>query len=140
RRRRRPPSPRTARARRGLPATSPRLRAHLLGGRRRDDDRTVAASACASSAFALARRRRPRREWSGMVTTPGRELLVLGQHRVDQLVEHVLRVLPDEGRVRKQRLVVLVIEARAVLHHLLAACPRFDQRHDGSSQTWVPGI
>src|SRR5688572_12816225 len=48
------------------------------------------------------------------------EVLVLGEHAVNQLVQHVRRVFTGEGCVSVERFVVLAVQARAVLHELLA--------------------
>ena len=64
-----------------------------------------------------------------MRLAPLDELLVAREHGVDHLVQHVLGRLAQELRVRVQRLVVLAIESRAVLHELLAARARLDQWH-----------
>ena len=67
-----------------------------------------------------------------MLGAPLNELLVTREHGIDQLIEHVLGRLAQEVGIRVQRLVVLAIESGAVLHELLAARARLDQRHGAS--------
>jgi len=61
--------------------------------------------------------------------SPLHEFLVLGEHGVDNLVQHVVRGLAEERRVRVQRLGVLSIESRDVPQDLFPAGSRFDERH-----------
>src|SRR5687768_5742988 len=58
---------------------------------------------------------------------PLQEILVPGEDGVDHLVKHVLGWFADEVRVRVQRLVRLMIQARPMPDELLAASARFDQ-------------
>ena len=62
-----------------------------------------------------------------MLSSPRDELLVFGKHRVDELIEHVLRRLAQEVRVRVERLVRLAIQACDVPHQLFAARAGFDE-------------
>jgi len=64
-----------------------------------------------------------------VIGAPLDELLVLRQHRVDHLVQHVVGGLSKERRIRVQRFVVLSIEPRDVAEDLLSAGPWFDERH-----------
>src|SRR5712691_9700160 len=65
-----------------------------------------------------------------MLRAPLHEVLVLREHGVDHLVEHVLGRLAQELRVRIQGLVGLLIEAGAMTHEALPACARFDHGHE----------
>src|SRR4051812_46609883 len=65
-----------------------------------------------------------------MRLAPLHELLVASEHGVDHLIQDVLGRFAQELRVRIERLVVLAIESRAVLHELFAARSRLDQWHD----------
>ena len=49
-----------------------------------------------------------------MRLTPGEELLVFGEHGVNELIEDVLGRLTEKRGVRKQRLVGFAIQARDV--------------------------
>jgi len=64
-----------------------------------------------------------------VIAAPLDELLVLRQHSVDHLVQHVVGGLSKERRIRVQRFVVLSIEPRDVAEDLLSAGPWFDERH-----------
>ena len=64
-----------------------------------------------------------------MFGAPCLEVLVLAEHRVDDLIEHVIGRLSDELGVGKQGLVRLAIEPRDVPDQLLSTRARFDQRH-----------
>src|SRR5262245_8317730 len=64
-----------------------------------------------------------------VIDAPLRELLIPGQHRVDDLIEHVVRRLAEKGRVRVQRLRVLSIEPRDMTDDLFSAGAWFDERH-----------
>src|SRR5438128_1272023 len=69
---------------------------------------------------------RPRHARLRMRGSPLDEILVLGEDRVDHLVEHVFGGFAEKVRVRVQRLVVLAIETCPMLHKLLAAGARLD--------------
>src|SRR5882672_6781672 len=64
-----------------------------------------------------------------MFRPPRQEFLVLREHRLNELIDHVLGRFTEEVRVCVQGLVVLAIEARDVPHELLPACAWFDHRH-----------
>jgi hypothetical protein len=64
-----------------------------------------------------------------VIGAPLDELLVLRQHRVDHLVQHVVGGLSKERRVRVQRFAVLSIKSRDVAEDLLSSGPWFDERH-----------
>jgi len=64
-----------------------------------------------------------------VIGAPLDELLVLRQHRVDHLVQHVVGGLSEERRVRVQRFAVLSIKSRDVAEDLLSSGPWFDERH-----------
>ena len=65
-----------------------------------------------------------------MISPPRKELLVFGEDRINQLIQHVIGRLTEELRVRVQRLVVLAIEPRDVPYELFAAGSCFDDRHE----------
>src|SRR5262245_35487483 len=64
-----------------------------------------------------------------VINPPLRELLVLRQHCVDDLIEHVVGRLTEKCRVLIQRLGVLSIEPRDKTDHLFSAGAWFDERH-----------
>src|SRR5438477_2923877 len=68
--------------------------------------------------------------------SPDEKLLVLGQHRLHELVDDVVGFLLDECGVGVQRLVVVPVQTRTVLHEVLPARPRLDDWHDNSSICW----
>src|SRR5437660_10522938 len=65
-----------------------------------------------------------------MLGAPGQKFLVFCQHRINQLIDDIVRRLAEELRVRVQRLVVLTIQPRNMSHELFASCARFDHRHE----------
>src|SRR5436190_3634290 len=69
--------------------------------------------------------------------SPLHELLVAGEHGIDQLVQDVLGRLAQDVCVRVQRLVVLAIEPGPMLDELLAARAWLDQWHGAVSFTKV---
>src|SRR5438105_7561113 len=62
--------------------------------------------------------------------SPDEKLLVLGQYRLHELVDDVVGFLLDECGVGVQRLVVVPVQTRTVLHEVLPARPRLDDWHD----------
>jgi hypothetical protein len=64
-----------------------------------------------------------------MFRSPCQEFFILREHRLNELIEHVLSRFIEEVGVRVQGLVVLAIEARDVPHELLPARACFDHRH-----------
>ena len=64
-----------------------------------------------------------------MFGAPGLKVAVFGEHRFDELIEHVLGRLADERGVREQRLVVLPIEPREVADEMILRRARFDCGH-----------
>ena len=73
-----------------------------------------------------------------MFGAPRLKLLVLREHGVDHLVQHVVGRLAEELRVGVQRLVRLAIEPCDVPDQLLASRARFDERH-GTSVNGLTG-
>jgi hypothetical protein len=61
--------------------------------------------------------------------SPLDELLVLGEHGVDHLIQDVVRRLAEKRSVRMQCLSVLAVESRDVSQDLFPARSRFDERH-----------
>ena len=67
-----------------------------------------------------------------MRLTPGEELLVFGEHGVNELIEDVLGRLTEKRGVRKQRLVGFAIQPRDVPDDVLPARAGLDHRHTDS--------
>src|SRR5687767_861093 len=84
--------------------------------------------------------RSPRNVRLGMLGSPCDELLVPGEHCVDELIEDVLRWLAEEMRVRVKRFVRLAIEACDVSHELLPARASFDEWHGASFRSGKRGV
>ena len=64
-----------------------------------------------------------------MLGSPRHELLIFGEHRVNELVQDVLGRLAKEVRVRVERFICLAVESCDVSHQLLAARAGFDEWH-----------
>jgi len=64
--------------------------------------------------------------------TPGQEVLVSTEDRLDELIEHVLGILVNERRVRVQDLVAVAVETRAMFDEMLSTRTRLDDGHDDS--------
>ena len=73
-----------------------------------------------------------------MLGAPGQELLVPGEYRVDDLVEHVVGGLTEEMRIGEQCLVRLAIQPDTATHDVLATRTWFDQRHNPSCAFQIP--
>jgi hypothetical protein len=79
-----------------------------------------------------------------MLRAPRDEILVLGEHRFEELIQHVIGRLSEKVGVGEQELVVLDIQSRDVSDNLLASRARFDERHrtsvNGLTETHHPPI
>jgi hypothetical protein len=67
-----------------------------------------------------------------MFRPPCLEVLVLGEDRIDYLIEHVVGRLAEELGVGEQRFVRLAIQPDDVPDQLLASRTWFDERHAAS--------
>src|SRR5262245_51104515 len=72
-----------------------------------------------------------------MRLAPREEFLVLAEHGVNQLIEHILGRLAEERGIREQRLVALPIQPRNVADQVLPARAGLDHRHTLSSSAAI---